>query len=89
VDPDTWLPCPASENALLEQYGDDVALIVPYATFGNNLDLSRYEEISRVRGIPVVVDAAASLGSIGMDGHGFGYGSPFSVVFSMHADVPP
>lgn len=85
VDPHTWLACPDSENALLEQYGDDIALIVPYATFGNNLDLGRYEKIVRERGVPVVVDAAASLGSIGADGFGFGYGSSFSIVFSMHA----
>jgi dTDP-4-amino-4,6-dideoxygalactose transaminase len=85
VDPHTWLACPNSENALLERYGNDIALIVPYATFGNNLDLCHYEKIARERRVPVVVDAAASLGSVGADGLGFGCGSSFSIVFSMHA----
>jgi dTDP-4-amino-4,6-dideoxygalactose transaminase len=85
VEPDTWLPCRRSEDALLERYGDEVALVVPYATFGNNLDLDRYIELSAKRSIPVVVDAAASLGSVAVNGLGFGCDAPFSVVFSMHA----
>lgn len=84
IEADTWLPCPRSEDALIERHGADIALIVPYATFGNNLDLDRYATLAR-RGIPVVVDAAASLGSVNAAGRGFGAGFPFAVVYSMHA----
>ena len=84
INPESWLPCPQSEDALLERHGADVAVIVPYATFGNNLDLDRYANLAR-RGIPIVVDAAASLGSLDTEGRGFGTGFPFSVVYSMHA----
>ena len=85
IDPDTWLPCRESEDALLAQYEGQVAAIVPYATFGNCLDMERYDRISREHGVPVVVDAAASLGSLDALGRGFGTGSRHSVVFSMHA----
>ncbi len=85
IDPDTWLPCAASEDALLAQYEGQVAAIVPYATFGNCLDMDRYDRIAREHAVPVVVDAAASLGSLDAQGRGFGTGSRHSVVFSMHA----
>ncbi len=85
IDPDTWLPCAASEDALLARYEGQVAAIVPYATFGNCLDMDRYDRIAREHAVPVVVDAAASLGSLDAQGRGFGTGSRHSVVFSMHA----
>ncbi len=85
IDPDTWLPSHESEDALLAQYAGQVAAIVPYATFGNCLDMERYDRVSREHGVPVVVDAAASLGSLDALGRGFGTGSRHSVVFSMHA----
>ncbi len=85
IDPQTWLPCADAEAALLAAYSDQIAAIVPYATFGNCLDLARYDRISEQHGIPVVVDAAASLGSVDAQGHGFGARSRHSIVFSMHA----
>jgi dTDP-4-amino-4,6-dideoxygalactose transaminase len=85
IDPETWLPDADAENALLEQYGDDIAVILPNATFGNCLDLSRYEGLSALYGIPLVIDAAASLGSQSQDGEAFGMGSRNPLVFSMHA----
>lgn len=85
IDPETWLPDPHSEQALLERYEGEIAVVVPYATFGNNLDLSHYEEISQRYRVPIVVDAAASLGSIDADGKCFGSGFTWPVVFSMHA----
>lgn len=85
VSPDTWLPDAQAEDAMLQQYGDDIAVLVPYATFGNNLDLERYDKLTRDTGIPVVVDAAASLGS-SLDGTvNFGSGFTQPVVYSMHA----
>ncbi len=85
IDADTWLPCHAAEDALLAQYEGQIAAIVPYATFGNCLDMDRYDRISERHDVPVVVDAAASLGSLDALGRGFGTGSRHSVVFSMHA----
>lgn len=85
IDPETWLPDAACEQRLLEQYAGQIAVIVPYATFGNNLDLDRYGKISEEHGIPIVVDAAASLGSIDENGKAFGAGFMWPIVFSMHA----
>ena len=85
IDPDTWLPSAEAEDALLAQYSGQVAAIVPYATFGNCPDMDRYDRLSREHGVPVVVDAAASLGSLDELGRGFGTGCRHSVVFSMHA----
>lgn len=85
IDPNTWVACPRDEQRLLGQYGEKIAVIVPYATFGYGMDLRRYETLSAQYGVPVVVDAAASLGTTSADGYGFGTGFSGSVVFSMHA----
>jgi dTDP-4-amino-4,6-dideoxygalactose transaminase len=84
IEPDTWLASPAAEKELLDRYGDKIAVIVPYATFGNNLDLDHYERLSKQYGVPVVIDAAASLGSRDDNGNNFGTGFRHPVVFSMH-----
>jgi dTDP-4-amino-4,6-dideoxygalactose transaminase len=85
VDSETWLPSHAAEDELLAQYGKDIAVIVPNATFGNCLDLARYHAISVKHGIPLVVDGAATLGSLDADGQPFGLGCEHPIVFSMHA----
>ncbi len=85
INPVDWSADPESERKLLERYGDQIAVIVPYATFGYPIDLSRYMEIEELYGIPVVVDAAASLGTIADDGRGFATGFSSAVIFSMHA----
>jgi dTDP-4-amino-4,6-dideoxygalactose transaminase len=85
VDAETWLPAADAENELLAQYGDDIAVIVPNATFGNCLDLARYHRIASSQGIPLVVDAAAALGSLDGTGVAFGIGSTHPLIFSMHA----
>ena len=59
--------------------------MVPYATFGNCINLDRYERLGREFGVGIVVDAAASLGSVDEQGRGFGTDFPYPVVFSMHA----
>jgi dTDP-4-amino-4,6-dideoxygalactose transaminase len=84
IEPDTWLASASAEKQLLDRYGDEIAVIVPYATFGNNLDLRRYDQLCDDYGVPVVIDAAASLGSLDDEGHNFGKGSRHPVVFSMH-----
>ena len=85
IDPETWTACAADEERLLARYGSDIAVVMPYATFGYDLDLSRYAALTRRHGVPVVVDAAASLGTASADGRGFGTGFTGSVVYSMHA----
>ncbi|MCQ8279077.1 DegT/DnrJ/EryC1/StrS family aminotransferase [Acetobacteraceae bacterium KSS8] len=85
VDPDDWFASEMAEEEAIRRYGDRIAVIVPYATFGESLDLARYEALSERTGIPVVVDAAASLGSLDASGHQFGSFSAIPVVFSMHA----
>ena len=85
IDPLTWAAdVGALEDVLLRLQGE-IAVIVPYATFGYDIDLNRYERLSTQYGLPVVVDAAASLGTISDHGWGFGTGFSGTVVYSMHA----
>lgn len=85
IEPSCWISDPAQEEALLARHGDRVGVIVPYATFGTDLDLDRYAWLARRYDVGVVVDAAASLGTIDAVGRGFGTGAPFAIVNSMHA----
>jgi dTDP-4-amino-4,6-dideoxygalactose transaminase len=84
-DPDDWALCPKAEERLLDRYGKRIGAIMPYATFGNSIDLERYAWLARRHDVAVVVDAAASLGSLDGEGRGFGTDAPFPVVYSMHA----
>jgi len=88
IDPDDWSACAAAEDALLAEHGERVAVIVPYATFGNAIDLARYEALAARHGVGVVVDAATSLGTLDDAGMPFGAGAPFAIVYSMHATKP-
>ncbi len=85
IDPDTWAADPESEKRMLRQYKDDIAIVLPYATFGYDIDIGHYENLSRHYNIPVVIDAAASLGTISRNGENFGAGSAIPIIFSMHA----
>ena len=85
IDPVTWNACPDAEDNLLRTYGDQIACIVPYACFGNGIDLNRYARLARDLSVGIVVDAAASLGSLDQAGKGFGAGFPHAIVYSMHA----
>ena len=81
----TWAADPEAESDLLARYAGKVAIAMPYATFGYNIDLERYQQITSQLGVPVVVDGAASLGTFDAQGRGFGSGFAGSVVYSMHA----
>lgn len=85
IDSDDWGACAAAEEQLLNRYSAKIAVLVPYATFGNAIDLDRYAWLQRRHGVGVVVDAAASLGTIDECGAGFGADAPFATVYSMHA----
>lgn len=83
VDPATWALRPDAVLETVERLGDDVAAVMPYATFGTCLDLAPYRRLEAM-GIPVVVDAAASFGAT-RDNVAFGLDFPGAVVFSFHA----
>ena len=85
VDPASWTIDPQAEARLLAHHGAEIAAVMPYATFGTCLDLGHYDRLATRFGVPVVVDAAASLGSLDIRGLQFGTGSPHLIVFSMHA----
>jgi dTDP-4-amino-4,6-dideoxygalactose transaminase len=85
IDQETWLADEGSETILLDAHRDEIAVVVPQATFGNCVDLDRYAALSRFYDVPVVVDAAPAIGSQSTDGLQFGAGSTFPIVFSMHA----
>ena len=85
VHPANWAADPAAEAEMLAQYAGKIAVVMPYATFGYPIDLEHYKRLADQLGAPVVVDAAASLGTCDEQGHGFGSGFAGSVVYSMHA----
>ena len=74
IDAETWMLSAAAEDELLRRHRSEIAVVVPYATFGNNLDLERYQRLAAHEGIPVVIDAAASLGTLNERGEAFGAG---------------
>ena len=84
IDRATFCASEIEEQRMLERYHDEIAVIVSYAAFGYDIDLSRYERIQRRYDIPVVIDAAASLGTIASNGLGFGADFSGAVVYSMH-----
>ena len=85
IDPQTWVSDAAAEERLLQRHRGEIAVVMPYATFGADIDLARYELLQAKHGVPVVVDAAASLGTRSAAGVGFGTGFSGAIVFSMHA----
>ncbi len=85
IHPTHWAADFDAESAMLTRYAGKIAVVMPYATFGYPIDLERYKRLATQLGVPVVVDAAASLGTCDAHGRGFGSGFAGSVVFSMHA----
>ena len=85
IHPAHWAADMEAESAMLARYAGKIAIVMPYATFGYPIDLEPYTRLSNQLGVPVVVDAAASLGTFDAHGRGFGSGFAGSVVFSMHA----
>ena len=83
IDPNEWVIDPAALERALKLYGDEVAVVVPYAACGSFMDLAPYERLMK-GGIPVVVDAASSIGAT-HEGKSFGQGFSGAVVYSMHA----
>jgi dTDP-4-amino-4,6-dideoxygalactose transaminase len=80
---DDWCANEALVADVVGRLRDQVALVVPYATFGTACDLTFYRNL-HASGVPVVVDAAASFGTRTVSGQ-FGKDFPGTVVFSFHA----
>jgi dTDP-4-amino-4,6-dideoxygalactose transaminase len=85
IDPATWAADPAAEAEMLSRYAGQIAVVMPYATFGYPIELDRYTQLAAELGVPAVVDGAASLGTSDQHRRGFGSGFTGSVVYSMHA----
>ncbi|SYX84165.1 DegT/DnrJ/EryC1/StrS family aminotransferase [Paenibacillus alvei] len=85
IEPDDWQMNRAQLRETVERLGEQIAVVVPYATFGSAIDLSIYDNLLQ-EGIPVVIDAAASFGTtVAEDAAQFGKGFGGAVVFSFHA----
>src|SRR6202167_862990 len=84
IHPANWAADPAAEAELLARYAGKIAVVMPYATFGYPIDLEHYKRLADQLGAPVVVDAAASLGTCGEHGRGVGSGFAGSGVDFMH-----
>lgn len=87
IQPGTWFMDLAAVEQAVERLDRDVGVVVPYATFGNNLPLAPYGSLHE-SGVPVVVDAAPGLGSTDAGQQQYGVGFPGAVVFSLHATKP-
>ena len=83
IDPHDWCMDVKQVDRVINELGDDIGVIVPYAAFGVNSNLEYYQCLQE-SGIPVVVDAASSFGTT-IDGVQFGSGFNGTVVFSFHA----
>lgn len=85
IDPASWAADGEEEERLLAFHGPEIGVIVPYAPFGRSLDLDRYHWLSRRHDVPVVIDAASSLGTVDRAHRNFGTGSELVFIYSMHA----
>ncbi|MBI2252748.1 MAG: DegT/DnrJ/EryC1/StrS family aminotransferase [Armatimonadetes bacterium] len=86
ISQDEWCMNEEMLDKILKKLDDKVAVVVPYATFGNNLNLNYYQKLQDSE-IPVVIDAASSFGSI-YNNEQFGIGFSGFIVYSFHATKP-
>lgn len=82
IDQDHWCMDKQILELALEKLGNKVAVVVPYATFGTELDLKYYDSLTQ-RGIPVVIDAASSFGTTITEEAVSHFGG--AMVYSFHA----
>lgn len=84
VEPGSWQMNREQLEQAVRLLGDEIAVVVPYATFGAAPDMEPYDALVR-QGIPVVIDAASSFGTLTPEGVHFGRGFQGTAVFSFHA----
>lgn len=78
VDIDTWMLEPEIAEASLDS---ETVAVMPVTTYGRPLSVGKWEAFSREKEIPVIVDAAASLGQQAISEN-------LIFVFSLHATKP-
>jgi dTDP-4-amino-4,6-dideoxygalactose transaminase len=83
ISSDDWCMDEKILSEWIVTLGDQVAAVLPYATFGTNMNLEFYRKLHE-SGVPVVVDAAPGFGVFENENH-FGKGFPGSVVFRFPA----
>jgi dTDP-4-amino-4,6-dideoxygalactose transaminase len=83
IDADDLCMSETQLKDVIQRLGSQIAVLLPYAAFGGLLDLQLYRSLLD-SGLPVVVDAAASLGTADPMGQ-FGVDFTGIVVFSLHA----
>lgn len=83
IDRDEWSIDNSKLLDTVDKLDDEIAVIIPYATFANNINLDVYKDLQN-KGFPVVIDAAPGLGSK-LNGTAFAKGFKGATVFSLHA----
>lgn len=83
VDPDTWELCPSAVERILRE-DDSVVALMPVRVFGFVRDISALRAVAAERALPIIIDAAAALGSLPM-GEDRLIGRHEIEVFSLHA----
>lgn len=63
VTADSWEMCPLALDDLLAQHGKEIAAIMPVRCFGFGRDFTSLVQRGKQWDIPVIIDAAAALGS--------------------------
>ena len=59
INSQTWAADPEAESDLLARYAGKVAIAMPYATFGYNIDLERYRRLQQNGNSHGVIDVVA------------------------------
>jgi len=83
INNDDWSIDNSQLLETIDKLGPEIAVIVPYATFANNINLDVYESLHQ-KGFPVVIDAAPGLGSR-LNEIPFAKDFSGATVFSLHA----
>jgi len=79
ICPRQWTLTPALACAALEH--ERIDAVMPVAVFGARLPVAAWDAFSATTGVPVIIDAAAALGSMGG-------GARVFVAYSLHATKP-
>ena len=76
---DHWTLTPELARAQIER--DDCGAVLPVAVFGCPMPVAQWDALSDASGVPVLIDAAAGLGTVGA-------GERVVVAYSLHATKP-
>lgn len=79
VDADHWTLTPALARANIERHG--CGAVLPVAVYGCPMPVAQWDAFADATGVPVLIDAAAALGTVGA-------GDRVIVAYSLHATKP-